>query len=185
MVPGKPIFLFKWPGSDPSLKAILLNCHADVVPVDASQWSVDPFSATKLPNGDILARGAQDMKSVGIGYLEAIRALKVEQGIAALKRPVLVSFVPDEEVGGHTGMELWVQSDHFKCLNIGLVLDEGLPNPGNAYTVFYGERAPWWMEITTTGKAGHGSQFIEPNATLQLVLFSFCFCYMSPKDEKK
>lgn len=171
MVPGKPIFLLKWPGLNPSLPSVLLNCHADVVPVDASKWTVDPFSATKLSNGDILARGSQDMKSVGIGYLEAIRSLKLLSK-KRFDRTIIVSFVPDEEVGGHTGMELWVLTDHFKSLNVGLVLDEGLPHLGNAYTVFYGERAPWWMEITTTGKAGHGSQFIEPNATLKLVYWT-------------
>lgn len=29
-------------------------------------WKYDPFSAHKEPNGDIYARGAQDMKCVGI-----------------------------------------------------------------------------------------------------------------------
>lgn len=32
-------------------------------------WKYDPFSAHKEPNGDIYARGAQDMKCVGIQYV--------------------------------------------------------------------------------------------------------------------
>jgi aminoacylase len=36
--------------------------------------------------------------------------------------------------------------------------------------VFYGERAPWWVKVVSTGQTGHGSQLIiEDNATLKLV----------------
>lgn len=45
-------------------------------------------------DGRIYARGTQDMKSVGIQYLEAIRYLKEESVL--LKRTVHVSFVPGE-----------------------------------------------------------------------------------------
>lgn len=43
-------------------------------------------------DGNIFARGSQDMKCVGIMYLEAIRRLK-NDGIR-LKRNVYLSFVP-------------------------------------------------------------------------------------------
>lgn len=36
----------------------------------------------------------------------------------------------------------------------------GLANPGEAYTIFFGERAPWWVKISATGPTGHGSRFI-------------------------
>lgn len=49
----------------------------------------------------------------------------------------------DEEIGGHLGMELFTKMQEFKDLNIGFALDEGLANPTDAFTVFYGERAPW------------------------------------------
>lgn len=45
--------------------------------------------------GDIYARGTQDMKCVGVQYLEAIRRLKLE-GVT-LKRTLHVSFVPGNE----------------------------------------------------------------------------------------
>ena len=57
-----------------------------------SKWSHDPFGAEKDDQGNIYARGAQDMKSVGIQYLEAIRRLKLK-GFVPL-RTVHVSFVP-------------------------------------------------------------------------------------------
>lgn len=63
--PGKPNIIMTFEGRDPSLPAILLNSHTDVVPVFPEKWSCDPFEAVKRENGDILARGAQDMKCVG------------------------------------------------------------------------------------------------------------------------
>lgn len=43
-------------------------------------------------NGDIFARGSQDMKSVGIQFIEAIRRLKLND--VKLKRTIHLSFVP-------------------------------------------------------------------------------------------
>jgi len=57
-------------------------------------WSHSPFAAEKDANGNIYARGSQDMKCVGIQYLEAIRRLK-NNGVR-LKRTLLISFVPGE-----------------------------------------------------------------------------------------
>ena len=68
-----------WPGTDPSLPSLLLNSHTDVVPVYPECWKHDPFEAVKEDNGDIYARGTQDMKSVGIQHIEAIYRLKVLQ----------------------------------------------------------------------------------------------------------
>jgi aminoacylase len=82
-----------WRGSDPSLKSIMLNSHIDVVPVDESKWTHDAFSAYKDPQtGNIYARGTQDMKSVGMQYLEAIRELK-KKGFTP-RRTIHVTFVP-------------------------------------------------------------------------------------------
>ena len=35
-------------------------------------------------------------------------------------------FVPEEELGGMEGMRLFVHTDHFKELNLGFALDEGI-----------------------------------------------------------
>ncbi|KAI9204662.1 uncharacterized protein BJ171DRAFT_505046 [Polychytrium aggregatum] len=166
-VAGKPVVVLTWRGSDPTLGAILLNSHTDVVPVSRARWTQDPFAATKLPNGDIVARGSQDMKCVGIGYLEAIRILK-SQGVVPV-RTVHSSFVPDEEIGGTDGMKAFIQTADFKALNVDFALDEGISHPDDAYKVFYSERTPWWITLTAKGSAGHGSQFIEPNATARLI----------------
>lgn len=162
-VPGKPLVLLKWPGKDPSLPSILLNSHTDVVPSENHKWAHHPFSAQLDPStANIYARGSQDMKCVGIQYLEAIRKLR-DSGFQPL-RDVYLSFVPDEEIGGHDGAEKFADSDVFKKMNVGIVLDEGLASPDAHYRVFYAERSPWWLAIKATGAPGHGAKLYDNSA---------------------
>ncbi|KAL0710733.1 hypothetical protein Bca4012_017711 [Brassica carinata] len=165
-VQGKPIVLLKWTGSDPSLPAVLLNSHVDVVAFEAEKWDHPPLGAEIDEEGRIYARGSQDMKSVGMQYLEAIRKL-----VACEFKPVrsvYVSFVPDEEIGGADGVGRFVESDIFKSLSIAVVLDEGLPSPTESYRVFNGERIPWSLQIKAVGQPGHGSKLYDDSASENL-----------------
>ena len=105
------------------------------------KWTHDPFGAEKDEKGNIYARGSQDMKCVSIQHIEALATLK-KHNLQPL-RTVHISLVPDEEIGGVDGVGKWVESDHFKALNVGFALDEGLANPSDTCLVFYGERVPW------------------------------------------
>ncbi|XP_061052896.1 aminoacylase-1 isoform X2 [Eubalaena glacialis] len=163
---GRVVTVLTWPGTNPRLSSLLLNSHTDVVPVFKEHWSHDPFEAFKDADGYIYGRGAQDMKCVSIQYLEAVRRLKVEGH--HFPRTIHMTFVPDEEIGGHQGMELFVKRPEFQALRAGFALDEGLANPTDAFTVFYSERSPWWVQVTSTGKPGHGSRFIEDTAAEKL-----------------
>ncbi|VDP91348.1 unnamed protein product [Echinostoma caproni] len=171
---GNPIIVLRWIGSEPELPSILLNSHMDVVPVDAAKWSHPPFDATLTNDGYIYARGAQDMKCVGIQQLEAIRRLKA-RGIAQLRRTVYLTFVPDEELGGKLGMRPFVAGEKptsdqlaneidFIDLNVGFCLDEGLPSPSDSYLAFYDERRPCWMTVRFEGSAGHGLTLLDNTA---------------------
>ncbi|CAH2059265.1 unnamed protein product, partial [Thlaspi arvense] len=165
-VEGKKIVLLKWIGSDPSLPAILLNSHIDVVPYEEDKWDHPPLGAEIDEEGKIYARGAQDMKSVGMQYLEAIRKLKAS-GFKP-RRSVYVTFVPDEEIGGADGVGQFVESEIFKSLNIAVVLDEGLPSETGIYRVFNGERMPWSLKIKAVGQPGHGSKLYDNSAAENL-----------------
>lgn len=90
--PTKPIVIMTWLGQQPELASIMLNSHMDVVPVYPEKWSHPPFAAEMDEQGRTFARGSQDMKSVGMQYLAAIRALK-KKG-ATFKRTMHVTFVP-------------------------------------------------------------------------------------------
>ena len=61
---GKINLLARLPGRDRSLRPLLLLNHMDVVPVDKTRWTEDPFGGA-LKAGQIWGRGSLDMKSTG------------------------------------------------------------------------------------------------------------------------
>ncbi|XP_039440155.1 aminoacylase-1B-like [Culex pipiens pallens] len=160
--PGKPIVIISWEGADPSAKSIILNSHMDVVPVYAERWSHPPFAAHMTTEGRIYARGAQDMKCVGMQFLGAIRALRRE-GVV-LKRTLHATFVPDEEIGGKLGMKEFVHQEGFRRLNCGFAIDEGIAGPGEEFPLFYGERSVWHVLFHISGTPGHGSLLLKGTA---------------------
>ena len=183
-IAGKPVVVATLPGKDESLPVLLLNSHYDVVPADLQYWHVDPFGAEIADDGRIYGRGTQDMKSVCVQYIVALQRLIAQHtasgggGSPAFLRTVVLTFVPDEEIGGRDGMGALLHSECFQRIaggadgkggGIGLALDEGLANPGDKYTVFYGERSPWWVIVEAKGPTGHGSRFIENPATHRLL----------------
>lgn len=131
--------------------------------------------------GDIYARGAQDMKCVGIMYMEAIRRLKLRGD--RLQRTVHLSFVPDEEIGGKLGMAMFVKTAEFKALNVGFSLDEGVCSPEELYYFFNGERYIWHVVIKCPGNPGHGSLLLDntPGEKLQKLIAK---CYEFRQQQK-
>ncbi|KAL3313067.1 adenylate cyclase [Cichlidogyrus casuarinus] len=175
IVQGHPILLLEWTGKDATMPAIMCNSHMDVVPVYSEKWTYPPFEA-QVHNNKIYARGAQDMKCVGIQQLESIRRLKA-RGIDRLLRTVYVIFTPDEEVGAGKGWDLLIEDKSpeshdlvndfsFHDLNIALYLDEGLAHPTDQYVAFFNERVTLELTITCFGNTGHGSSFL-PNTAIE------------------
>ncbi|CAH8574199.1 unnamed protein product [Schistosoma turkestanicum] len=182
IVPNNPIVIMRWNGFQPELPAIMLNSHMDVVPVVEEKWSYPPFGGVIAHDGKIYGRGTQDMKSVGIQQLEAVRRLK-SRGYQQLRRTVYLTFVPDEELGGVKGMKPFVSNydefnNHhhseeikFKDMNIGFCLDEGIPSSSDEYLAFYDERRPIWINVHFHGNAGHGLALIDNTAAEKFQIF--------------
>ncbi|XP_065045050.1 uncharacterized protein LOC135677077 isoform X1 [Musa acuminata AAA Group] len=166
-VPGKPLLLISWPGSDPSLPSLLLNSHIDSVPAEPSRWIHPPFAAIRDAGGRIFARGAQDDKSIAVQYLEALRNLKAAGFVPA--RSVHISLVPDEEIGGADGAARFAASEQFRALNVGFVLDEGQASPTDEFRVFYADRSPWSLIVRSVGAPGHGSRMFDGGAMENLM----------------
>jgi acetylornithine deacetylase len=78
----------------PVAGGVVLSGHTDVVPIDGQSWSSDPFKLTQ--KGDrFYGRGTADMKS----FL-ALALAHVDTALAArLRRPIILAFSYDEEVG--------------------------------------------------------------------------------------
>ncbi|MGE3302653.1 MAG: acetylornithine deacetylase [Hyphomonadaceae bacterium] len=73
---------------------VVLSGHTDVVPVDGQPWTSDPWTLTKR-DGKYFGRGTADMKC----FL-ALALAQVEDALAAnLRRPIILAFSYDEEIG--------------------------------------------------------------------------------------
>jgi len=161
--PGKPVFDLTLNGTNPALASVMINSHMDVVPAVAQPWTHDPFGAEEV-DGKIFGRGTQDCKVLGIQTWEALRRLAAN---FSFERTVHLTFVPDEEVGGD-GMEAFVQTPEFRALNIGFELDDGEPGMNDWWTLYYGEKRNWWVNITLAGMGGHGSIPFQDSSTAKL-----------------
>ena len=169
-----PVVVAVWRGHAELLPCLLLNSHYDVVPASSleNNWTVPPFEGLRR-DGKIYGRGAQDMKCVCVQYIVALEQIHQQNPDWRPQRDVYLTFVPDEEVGG-SGMAAFLDSALYKnrilpAGGIGLALDEGLASTTADFSLFYGERLPWWVNVTATGPTGHGSRFIEGTAVEQLV----------------
>ncbi|CAN8064180.1 unnamed protein product [Agarophyton chilense] len=168
-VQGKPVILIRIDGTNPQLPSLLLNSHTDVVPSEDSEWEWPPYAArTVFKDGElrVYARGSQDMKSVGMQYIEALAELLRTDWRP--KRTIFISFVPDEEIGGRDGMGKLVDSVLFQRMNVGVALDEGLPRYDGNFSCYYGERQTWWLAVNVSDRPGHGSNLPETTAASTL-----------------
>ena len=117
--------LFKWQGSNGSLKPILLTAHYDVVPVvpgSESDWHHPPFNGT-VADGYVWGRGALDDKSAVVVMLEATTKL-IEEGFTP-QRTIYLSFGHDEEIGGMQGAKGVVELLKAQGVQLEWSIDEG------------------------------------------------------------
>ncbi len=114
--------LYKWEGTDPSLKPILLMGHQDVVPAGPeNEWTQPPFSG-KIADGFIWGRGTLDDKVSLMGILEAVEYL-LGKGFQP-KRSIYICSSHDEEVGG-SGTVAVAALLKSRGVSLEYVLDEG------------------------------------------------------------
>lgn len=166
---GRPALIITYPGSDPSLPSLVLNHHMDVVPASAEGWITPPFQA-HIVDGSIIGRGTQDMKGIGAVHYFALKQLKNER--IKPKRTIHIFAVPDEEIGGFTGTKELVESDYFKELNVGFVVDEGhASGDQNMFDLKVAERKPIQVRVFGKGDQAHGSKLHCFNAVHELVNF--------------
>lgn len=117
--------LYRWAGSNPKARPILLMSHLDVVPVlanEAPRWTHDAWSGT-VADGYIWGRGALDVKCGALSMLEAIEFL-LAQGFEPT-RDIYLAFGHDEEVGGANGNAQIALRLRQRRVYFDFVLDEG------------------------------------------------------------
>ena len=158
-------------GEDPSRDALLLHGHLDVVPAQASDWTVDPFSG-EIRDGCLWGRGAVDMKDMDAMILAVVRQ-RLREGRRP-PRDVVLAFLADEEAGGAWGAK-WLVNDHPELFEgcteaVGEVGGFSLTVPGDKrlYLIETAEKGIAWMRLTARGTAGHGSMVRPDNAVTAL-----------------
>jgi acetylornithine deacetylase/succinyl-diaminopimelate desuccinylase-like protein len=169
--PGRGNVFARLEGVDRSRGALLLHGHLDVVPAEASDWSVHPFSGA-VEDGYVWGRGAVDMKDM-CGMLIAIARHFKRDGIVP-PRDLVFAFVSDEEAGGKYGSEWLIDNrpDLFDGVTeaIGEVGGFSLTVPRKdggerrLYLVETAEKSMMWMRLMARSRAGHGMLIHHDNA---------------------
>ncbi|MGH3905432.1 MAG: M20/M25/M40 family metallo-hydrolase [Pseudonocardiaceae bacterium] len=169
--PGRGNVIARLPGADPHRGALLVHGHLDVVPADAAEWSVHPFSGA-VQDGYLWGRGAVDMKDMVAMTIAVARRFR-RDGITP-PRDLVFAFLADEEAGGLYGAQWLV--DHRPELFEGcteavgevggfsLTVREGR----RLYLVETAEKGIAWMRLRSRARAGHGSMVHEDNAVTAL-----------------
>lgn len=103
---GRGNVIVRLPGADPTRGALLVHGHLDVVPADASEWTVHPFSG-EISGGYVWGRGAVDMKGMVAMTLAVARGLRREGVVPP--RDLVFAFLADEEAGGLLGARWLVE----------------------------------------------------------------------------
>jgi acetylornithine deacetylase/succinyl-diaminopimelate desuccinylase-like protein len=169
--PGRANVFTRLKGADSSRGALMLHGHLDVVPAEASDWSVHPFSGA-LEDGYVWGRGAVDMKDM-VGMMIAV-ARSFKRSGTVPPRDLVFGFVSDEEAGGNYGCKWLVENrpDLFEGVTeaVGEVGGFSLTIPRRdggertLYLIETAEKAMMWMRLSARGRAGHGSMVHDNNA---------------------
>jgi acetylornithine deacetylase/succinyl-diaminopimelate desuccinylase-like protein len=158
-------------GVDMSLPALLVHGHLDVVPAQADDWSVPPFSG-EIVDGCIWGRGAVDMKDFDAMVLSVVRA-RARAGVPP-RRPIRLIFTADEEAGAELGAR-WLIENRPDVVEgcreaIGEVGGFSLTvrDDLRLYLIQTAEKGIAWLKLIAEGRTGHGSLRHHENAITQL-----------------
>ncbi|MQA12573.1 MAG: M20/M25/M40 family metallo-hydrolase [Pseudonocardiaceae bacterium] len=169
--PGRGNVIARLPGADPSRGALLVHGHLDVVPADASEWSVHPFSGA-IQDDYLWGRGAVDMKDMVAMALATARRFKRDGVIPP--RDLIFAFFADEEAGSFLGSHWLVDNrpELFEGATEAISEVGGfsvtLKDNVRAYVVETAEKGIAWMRLRVRGTAGHGSMIHRDNAVTKL-----------------
>lgn len=169
--PGRTSLVARIPGADPSRPALLVHGHLDVVPADATEWSVPPFEG-ELKDGFLWGRGAVDMKDFDAMVLAVVRQWRREDRTPP--RDIVLAFLADEEAGGAYGAHHLVDTEpelFDGCTEaVGEVggFSFTVSRDLRLYLIETAEKGLDWLRLHAKGRPGHGSMINDDNAITAL-----------------
>lgn len=171
IAPGRSITVARLqagPLPDPS-KALLLVAHMDVVGVDKTKWTVDPFGAV-LKDGYLYGRGAIDDKGMLAANLATFIELK--RTGARLNRDVIFLADDDEEQGGPASIKAVIDKYWNKIACAYAINEGGRVLLQGAKVQYVGiqsaEKVSYNVAVTATGTSGHASIPLPDNSVVHL-----------------
>jgi len=169
--PNRVNVVAKIEGSDAKRPGLVLHGHIDVVPVNADDWSVDPFSGL-IKDGFIWGRGAVDMKDMDAMILASVR---MWQRIGYKPpRNILLVFFADEEAGSNYGSRWLVKHrpEIFKGYSEAVSEVGGfsitITGEHRLYLIEAAQKGIQWLKLTAKGTAGHGSFINKDNSVTKV-----------------
>ena len=169
--PGRASVVARVPGADTTRPPLLIHGHLDVVPADAAEWTVHPFSG-EVRDGCVWGRGAIDMKNMNAMTLAVLRNWARRDHRPP--RDIVLAFVADEESGGAYGAH-WLVDNHpelFADCSEAISEVGGYSYPiGNdlrLYPIETAEKGINWLRLRATGTPSHGSMLHRDNAVTLL-----------------
>jgi acetylornithine deacetylase/succinyl-diaminopimelate desuccinylase-like protein len=173
--PGRTNLVTRIEGADPERGALLVHAHLDVVPADASEWSVDPFGGEIRSDGGVdylWGRGAIDMKDFNAMAIAVARDWKRTGYVPP--RDIVFAFTADEEAGGTYGAHFLV-AEHAHLFDgcteaVGEVggFSVSVGADLRLYLIQTAEKGLDWLRMEATGRPGHGSMINDDNAVTAL-----------------
>ncbi len=157
-VEGRQSLVYRVEGSDPEAPSLGLSPHIDVVPVEESGWTQDPFAAD-IVDGFVYGRGAVDMLNVTAAM--AVAARPYITGEIEPRGDLLFVALADEEAGGALGAMPFTE-ERWDLAQVDYMLTE-VAYPPVSYAneevipVATGEKGAFWSLLRATGSPGHGS----------------------------
>ena len=158
-------------GIDTSRPGLIVHGHLDVVPVDAADWSVDPFGGI-IKDGYLWGRGAVDMKDMDAMIIATVRAWK--RANYQPPRNILLVFFADEEAGSEYGSRYLVKNrpeifnGYTEAISEVGGFSVTITGGHRLYFIEGAQKGINWLQLKAKGEAGHGS-FINPkNAVTKL-----------------
>jgi acetylornithine deacetylase/succinyl-diaminopimelate desuccinylase-like protein len=169
--PGRASTIARIEGADSGRAPLLIHGHLDVVPAEASEWSVDPFSG-EVRDGYVWGRGAIDMKD-----MDAMTLALVRQWARTGQRPprdIVLAFIADEEAGGQQGSHFLVDNHADLFADCTEAISEvggfsvSLNESTRLYLIQTAEKGMNWIRLKAHGRPGHGSMLHDDNAVTRL-----------------
>ena len=169
--PGRCNVIARIKGTNPSRPGLVVHGHLDVVPANATDWSVDPFSA-EIKDGFIWGRGAVDMKNMDAMIIATVRDW-ARSGYVP-ERDIVLAFFADEEAGSTFGSHYMVKNHPEVFAGCTEAVSEvggfsvTVADGKRLYLIETAEKGIHWMQLTAHGRAGHGSMMNDENAVTRL-----------------